>query len=234
MLLLNLAGLAAVYGFMNYLAHFYLDHAKPLPHFTAGVTLPDLARSFGSKYRVKAFEIPPHAGCPHLLSEINKGVARHHEADHWFHTSAFFKQQFQLVKTHLYAARLQSIPKYTYFVAHVLLEMLIDRLLMKQHPQLCPDFYAALLQTDTQALTDYMNLWGMPPENTHQFVLHFERFCAAQYLFEYQHNEGLLYALERVYMRMVGFGFSPADKKHLENCLTLCEAEIAIALPDLF
>lgn len=219
---------------MNYLAHFFLDHTDPRPHFTAGAMLPDLGRSFGKGYRIQAIYLPPQTSAQQLLHHLNAGVERHHHADKLFHTSAFFKQHFELVKSNLYKAQLQSIPKYTYFVAHVLLEMLIDRLLMKQHPHLCDNYYNALLRTDTMVISRYMQLWGMPKEEALKFTGHFELFCTNQYLYHYQTNAGLLYGLERMYQRVMPGYFPEKDKIRLEACITACEEAMEEDLPLLF
>ncbi|OWY22779.1 hypothetical protein C7N43_02500 [Sphingobacteriales bacterium UPWRP_1] len=219
---------------MNYLAHFYLDHTDPRPHFTAGAMLPDLGRSFGKGYRIQAIQLPPQTSTQPLLHEVNAGVARHHHADKFFHTSAFFRRHFELVKSNIYKANLQSIPKYTYFVAHVLLEMLIDRLLMKQHPQLCNHYYNALLQTNTAIIGNYMQLWGMQKKETRQFIGHFELFCTNKYLYHYQTNSGLLYGLERMYRRVMPGSFSENDKQQLEACIAVCEQAMEEDLHALF
>jgi hypothetical protein len=219
---------------MNYLAHYYLDHTDPRPHFTLGLVLPDLVRNFQKQYRLNPLHLTDAKPADEML-HLNQGVHRHFHADKVFHTSTFFDQQNSELKRKLYAAGFESINKYIYFVAHVLLEMVIDRVLIQQHPLLCFNFYDALEKTDKLVIGNYLQISGkFTNEHSEQFLLYFSQFCKSQYLFHYRHNDGLLYGLERMYQRYVPGVFSVADKEKLVVIIEQTEESIAPLLTILF
>ncbi len=219
---------------MNYLAHYYLDHTDPRPHFTLGLILPDLVRNFKKQYRLNPLHLTDATPADKML-HLNQGVHRHFHADKVFHTSAFFDQHNSELKAKLYAAGFESINKYTYFVAHVLLEMIIDKVLLQQHPLLCLNFYHALEKTEKAVIGNYLQISGnLTHEHVNQFLLFFDQFCQNQYLFHYRHYDGLLYGLERMYQRYVPSTFTNADKQKLAAIIEQTEESIAPLLTILF
>ncbi|HRI28711.1 MAG TPA: hypothetical protein PK239_08565 [Chitinophagales bacterium] len=219
---------------MNYFAHFFIDHTHAQPHYTAGLILPDLVRNTNRNLRLPALILPNHSPT-HPITHLNNGVKSHHAADSWFHKSVFFEQHLQTLKNLLYRQQFNSIVKYKYFVAHVLLEMMIDRLLINRFPELCTLFYQQLADTDEQVIAQYLELSGITTaQQTEPILVHFNRFYTSQYLFHYHQTEGLLFGLEQLYRRYVPVAFTPSDKQQLAVCVEAFEVILSANLPRLF
>lgn len=218
---------------MNYFAHFFIDHADERPHYTAGLILPDLVRNTHRNLRLPALNLP-HYTPDNPITHLNEGVARHHFIDHRFHNSPFFEQQLSGLKALLYARSFESIVKYRYFLAHVLLEMMIDAVLIEQYPKRCSAFYQQLAATDEKVLTIYLATSGITDEQIGQILTHFSRFHTSQYLYHYRHTAGLLFGLEQMYRRFVPVVFTKADKQKLADCMEQFTPALNAGLHQLF
>jgi len=219
---------------MNYLAHYYIDHSDNRPHFTLGLVLPDLVRNFKRQYRIKPLHISDME-VNSLLLHLNQGVQRHFFADKVFHSSVFFDRHYSLLKKRIQTSDFNGINKYSYFVAHVFLEMLIDRILISQNPFLGSNFYKAIENTDEELISIYIQkTCDLGVEQVQQFLTHLDMFCKSQYLLQYRHNDGFIFGLQRMYQRYVPTFFTESDKEKLVNLIEEFEFIVSNDLEDLF
>jgi len=178
---------------MNYLSHYYILREYDNPAFTLGKIIPDLLRVFGPAHKIrKAHNIEAPQGASQWMM---KGAYVHLESDRLFHDSAYFEFESQRLKEKIRAG--SSIRKYSYFYAHILLEMLLDRLLVKKHPELGQQFYADLERIEKGDIKSFFELKPIAVD-ADAFMQVLRRFRKSRYLFEYAHDPGFLYAYTRI------------------------------------
>lgn len=209
---------------MNFLSHYFLDKEDERPHFVLGLVLPDLARNFSKHIRIR--EHHTHIKFENeLLGQINEGVQRHLEVDHLFHNSDFFKNNAQYILNILKEQKFETITRHQYALAHIFLEMMLDRLLINAHENLCSDYYTMLSQAEEKNIEKYFRTLNFADSywDSVLFFLYFRRYKHAKYLKEYSHNESFIFALNRVFSKINGQDFSYTDKKKLNH--TIIETE---------
>jgi acyl carrier protein phosphodiesterase len=189
---------------MNFLAHFYLDRMHESSQFVVGAATPDLMSIYNSGFRIKASRVD------HLPAETRAmvdpqfllGLERHFHADRVFHSSPLFAQE-----THALSRMMeerfaeQELPR-KYFIAHILLELLLDKVLIYHDADLLGDYYAhfarlAPYETLRQG-TEIVSAHQMP--NYEAFI---GKFVDNKYLYHYTENDHLIYILRRL-LRRVG------------------------------
>jgi hypothetical protein len=80
------------------------------------------------------------------------------------------------------------------------MEILLDRVLMDEHEELCTQFYQDLSHVNTEEICVFLKMIGLP--NPQNFQIGFDRFVNSRFIFEYKHNEKISFALNRVYQKV--------------------------------
>ncbi len=171
---------------MNYLSHYYLFYPTEKPAFVTGLILPDITRTTHKKFRLKVnFD-----ELPTIFKELEEGVHHHFKTDLIFHKASFFKEHTAAIKGIAKQQQLDAFNKYLFFFAHLVFEMMIDKILMKQHPTLVDSFYTCLLNTDRQLIEKYLH-----HKNKNQYLNQFNTlytlFLERQFLRNYIKPNGL-------------------------------------------
>ena len=128
---------------MNYLAHGFrhLDD----PWFLAGTALPDWLRVLDRRARVPPETLAPFADDPDpRVRSMARGALRHHEDDRRFHGSAAFDETRRAVADVLRRVLRSEDGHRASFVAHLVVEVLLDAELAAESPRRLNDYYAAL------------------------------------------------------------------------------------------
>lgn len=181
---------------LNYFSHYYFDHIPSEPNHNFGLSLPDFVRNFIKGKKLKPEHIPLFEDPQFRL--LAEGTHKHFERDHRFHNSAYFKQSENDLKAILLPVFKElKIGRY-WFAAHVLSEMMIDRVLMKQHPEMLNRFYLDLQNSDGSTINTFLNACGI--EDVETFETRFERFQSSQYLRQYVYDEAMVYSLNRIFI----------------------------------
>lgn len=183
---------------MNFISHFYLDRKVNDSLFFAGVSTPDLVSVFDRNIRLKKSRMPLIMENEASQDEISfyNGVMRHFEADRIFHSSDFFTEE-----THFIARLIESTfekPEYerTFFVAHILFELLLDKILIQQDQTLVPEFYRHLETYPVHELvrlTEWVTHTPMPSYDS--FL---KKFMSKKYLSNYVDPAHVCYILRRI------------------------------------
>lgn len=195
---------------MNFLSHFFIDWQEDDPPYSLGKVLPDLLRNFDGLVRVKPYNEMP---ATNDQKSLHKGVEMHYAVDKYFHQSAFFLQNAQKVKNLMLASGFSDAHRYLFLHAHILLELMLDKLIIINNDQVAQKFYEQLGKIDVvtiQPIFRYNNI-----ENHLAAFMHFySRFLQVRYLYSYTNNESMAYALGRIISRvgMAGFAGSDHDK----------------------
>lgn len=179
---------------MNYLSHYYIDHIEGNPYYNAGLLLPDI-----SKDQVKSYRHQPKQLVATEHMHLFEGCLKHYESDQRFHASDFFAYHQSGLNELVKSAPLSPQVQRRWFIAHVLFELLIDRILVKQDTGIVDRFYAALDQIELESLQTYLRLFqAKSPE---EFIKRFGHFRTVRYIYYYSDTNKLVYSLSRIMLR---------------------------------
>ncbi len=201
---------------MNFISHYYLVRLEKNPHYTLGNILPDLAKVVHKNLRIQEKNLQQTE--IKAYSNISKGIIFHHYTDLLFHRSAFFHTYTDLINKELKAIEFELIVKYKYFIAHIMLEIILDKILIIRNNHLCDDFYNELTKVKKETILNYFTLIKKEKLGP-RFYYFFDQFRKEQYIRQYLHNENIIFALGRVYQRVTGIDFSEKDKQKLLEVL---------------
>ena len=184
---------------MNFLSHFYFDRQSEDPHLILGTVLPDLIRNARNNWRIhpeknaQSFIIPSHE------SSILKGWRRHLEVDRHFHNSEFFYDHTAQIKKTIVPTLKNSVVRPSFF-AHIALELFLDSLLLTNSHIQTNIFYAHLRHSDRMAINRFLEVNQI--DDTPYFFKFFDRFIESKYLDSYREIDHIVYALNRICMRL--------------------------------
>jgi len=199
---------------MNYLSHHYVarrvhpeQEAPPL--FFLGNLLPDLlSQEGGGRLRSAGDATGPLAD----------GIRLHLASDARFHAAPEFKAAQAEVTALLIAAPFTVPVHRRFFVAHILVEIALDALLLEDDPALPEDLYTCLadalvgdLRAEVEAITGY------PVPHLLSMV---ERFVKYRFLGDYAAPKGRARAVARICQRVGIENFTTAAD--LETLADLC------------
>jgi len=184
---------------MNYLAHAlrFLDR----PYFVAGACLPDLLSVADRGTRLRSRHVAPLIDVAEPDdAELYRGVLQHLADDDWFHSTRGFAEVTGEVAVLFRRAIGTGHPTPCSFLGHVVMEMLLDSVLIEQHPEALPRFYEAMHSIDPVRVQAAVNRSARQP--TERLAPLIPRFNAERFLFDYQTPEGLAWRLNQVLKRV--------------------------------
>ncbi|MFK7922157.1 MAG: hypothetical protein AB8H47_09380 [Bacteroidia bacterium] len=187
---------------MNFLSHFYLDRDISNPYFTVGASTPDLVSIFNRRVRLKANRMPDiksGAVSPEQVAFYN-GIHQHFEVDRIFHTSDFFHTETQLISkrlTDIFGAERISRG---FFVAHILLELLLDKILLEHDPSLADTYYRHLEEVGIKQVSE-LTQWAVK-QDLPRYEGFFSRYMDRKYLYHYADWQEVIIVLRRILMRV--------------------------------
>ena len=153
----------------------------------AGTAVPDwlAASDPGSRLRGRPVPLPTEDDLS-PEAELCRGIRVHHADDRVFHQNPVFlslvKRLARHVREHHPKASKQRRFK-ARFLAHVLIEMLLDAELMARDENLVDEYYAALAQTDTTVIRAAVDAIAPRPTKRLDRALHL--FVSTQFLRSY-------------------------------------------------
>jgi hypothetical protein len=184
---------------MNYLAHAlrFLDR----PYFVAGACLPDLLSVADRAVRLRSRRVAPRIEAAEPDdAELYRGVLQHLADDDWFHATRGFAEVTGEVAVLFRRTIGADHPTPCSFLGHVVMEMLLDSVLIEQHPEALPQFYEAMNSIDPFKVQAAVNQCARQP--TERLAHLIPRFNAERFLFDYTTPEGLAYRLNQVLKRV--------------------------------
>lgn len=215
---------------MNYFAHYYFDHKEANPYYNAGLVLPDFARSAAGNKHINTslehdFTLQPH------FFHLNEGSKQHYATDGFFHNTPFFSHCTHFIEDLFVKHNFPKDGQRFWFLSHILFELILDRVLIQQHPQKLDDFYTALRQCSLKTVVDFLALSGK--DGSDRFSKFWNGFLEAQYLQYYLIDEKLLYSINRVVTRAKQPELNEAQALAFIPVVHNAEKEIAAQLPTL-
>jgi hypothetical protein len=209
---------------MNFLSHFYFERKVNDPHRALGSVLPDLLRKMDRDIRVFPEKNVALFIDDQRISRILKGWCRHLATDRFFHNNVFFLEKTRQLKAHL-SPVVANTPIRASFLSHIALELLLDRLLLKDSWLHENDFYGQLQDVDRQSLSRFLELAGL--QDTTLFLTFFNAFINDRYLGTYREMAKVTYALDQVCKKFWPQGLNEDKKLQLTDALNLYETELA-------
>jgi hypothetical protein len=211
----------STFAFLNFFAHFYFDHRLEQHPYNTGLVLPDFLRNFLPGSRVRVEQLAPAQGDSEVQA-LWEGCLMHLERDRHFHGSAYFKEADAALKELFRREGLGKTVPRTWLAAHLLVELMLDRVLMKQAPALLDAFYHSLRNTPPTATTRFLEDAQLDAVT---FLQRLERFNSVAYLYHYPDDGAMTYSLMRIYMQAkVTPEWTLAQQEAVRNLLPEAEA----------
>lgn len=208
---------------MNFLSHFYFDRHTTDANQVIGTVLPDLIKNAKKEWNIhpekKSQEFSADSGLKSLLT----GWKRHLEVDKHFHSSEFFRTHTENIRTAI-APILENSPARPSFVAHIALELMLDSLLLTEAVVEAADFYARLNKSSRDTLKAFLKINNISdPEIFFHFL---DEFLDSAYLHSYREANNIMYALNRICMRLWAEPFTETQKLQLTAVLINYQEEL--------
>lgn len=142
-------------GRMNYLAHHTMarrvfpqnaQKGEMSPLFFVGNLLPDLATLGKARRRLRTHHVADKVG------DLAFGARFHFAADRQFHANAAFVECVAQATAQLKAATFAQPPRRLFFVAHIVVELALDGVLVQNEPETVADLYEMLARVSPEAV----------------------------------------------------------------------------------
>ena len=201
---------------MNFLSHFYFDRHTIDPLQVVGIVLPDLIKNAKKDWNIHPEKKEHEFLINNGLASIIRGWKRHLEVDKHFHSSDFFKEHTNNIRTAIVPI-LENSPTRPSFVAHIALELMLDSLLITESIVDAKTFYVLLSESDRNSLEKFLKLNNIT--DTHIFFNFYDEFLRAEYLNNYREANNIMYALNGICMRVWTDPLTETQKLQLTTVL---------------
>jgi hypothetical protein len=181
---------------LNYFAHGhrFLDE----PYVLTGTALPDWlgAADRGARLRRERMNGNPDP----RAHDLARGIDRHYRDDAWFHATEAFQRTSAEITALLREAEPDDPGFRAWFFGHVLVEMLLDRYLIREDRARLDRYYDALAEVDPLWLEETIRPWlTAPPSNLQRYI---GLFADYRFLYGYLDDDGLARRLEGLARRV--------------------------------
>jgi len=179
----------AIFAALNYFSHFYFDGSDDAA-YNYGLLLPDFVRNFIPK---KKYVLDETAKDP-----ISLGAKMHFKRDHIFHASKIFEEMQEEMKPLVVNAFETMNVKRYFFVNHILCEMMIDRVLIKEDVSKIDEMYRQLKSLNNGSRGAWVK--ENYPDQLTDYLFRLDRFNELKYIKRYMEDEAMSYSVNRVCM----------------------------------
>ena len=201
---------------MNYLSHYFFDRDEDNKYFNIGLILPDLARSHIAKLRIN-----PYKNITFTTKEIasmNDGCNKHFASDRKFHNWMTFVELTNKATDMIRESGDKDINR-DYFITHIMVEILLDKILLDQNPTLADDFYAMIDNVEMDWILKFMRYAGLQDDEL--WKGQHKRFMKAAFLKSYTSVENVVAAVEGV---CANLGMIELNDDQRNLLIEICEA----------
>ena len=204
---------------MNFLAHYLADHIPNDHYHNTGLILPDITRGFVSGFR----NAPPN-GSPPEFEGFFSGCSAHYKSDKIFHGSNFFHKYQEKTNDLLKSSGFGNSFSRKWFISHVIIELFLDRMIIKTDESIADAFYDTLSKTKDSILESYLLAYDC--EDVEGFMEKYKHFRSVKYIYHYRNNNKFVYSLNRIMLRAGLKGLNEPDVKLLEELPTFMESSL--------
>jgi hypothetical protein len=179
------------------------------------MVLPDLLKNARKDWNPR----PEKHGSDFLdkgLKNIYIGWNRHLAVDKHFHSSDFFHTHTRSIRL-LITPFLGTSPAKPFFVAHIALELMLDSLLLKSGRIDTEVFYTHLENAEKGIIHKFLIANDISESNV--FFRFLDEFIKSRYLNSYSNPSEIVYALNRICMRVWDNPFDESQKLQLKGIL---------------
>ena len=201
---------------MNYLSHYYFDRDEDNKYFNLGLILPDLARAHIAKLRIN-----PYKNITFTTKEIasmNDGCNKHFASDRKFHNWMTFVELTNKSTDMIRESGDKDINR-DYFITHIMVEILLDKILLDKNPSLADDFYAMIDSVEMDWILKFMRYAGLQDDEL--WKGQHRRFMKAAFLKSYTSVENVIAAVEGV---CANLGMIELNDDQRNLLIEICEA----------
>ncbi len=208
---------------MHFLSHYYVDRHTADPYRVVGALLPDISPGFTRTYNavIRKNDWTLKQGSAH----IHEGVLRHYDVDRQFHGSAVFEEAVAHALHTLIGSGLDRDRYRLSFIAHIAVELLLDRLLIGTDPGLVNVYYSLLESVERDKLGVYLNRI-MPDSQVQRTLQAFDRFMEIRFLQYFDRTDGAAEGIVRTTKRAIGVDFTAEDRAKLLGALHNIEGDM--------
>lgn len=199
---------------MNYISHYYFDQSKEDVSYLMGTIFPDLMSEYDRTLRAKARVILREDFSDELIP-FRQGIERHYNLDAVFHNSFYFREKTTYLYKQFEQLELNSMPLRKPFFAHILVELLLDRILLDDDFSLAETFYSKLGAPLPNMLKSYLNAIPLNKKGE-TFLEFYQRFLDTTFLKNYIQNEFIINVLSNISYKITKNSFSIKDKNLLK------------------
>ena len=190
---------------MNFLSHYYVHH-RSSEYFNFGLLFPDILGGFSRDLKLGIFKSQYNGGNLDFL----EGVAHHELADGLWHNHAYFTVKRAEMKEILIKHGLDQLPYRPFFITHIILELLLDRMLLSEKNGLGEAMYNSLEKLPQEFLLGLFE----DKEVSESFCLFFQRFLKARFVLNYIDDDKFMISLNQLFTRInqPSIAFSESNK----------------------
>ena len=196
---------------MNFFSHAF-RFIDGDPHFLVGTAIPDWLGMVDRRTRVRraAAERLSEDADP-TTRAMAQGIVQHHVDDDWFHQTRAFAE-LHLAFTGQIGELLAGDTRFRpFFVAHIVIEMLIDAGLTEANSGRLDRYYQRVAEVDPHRVESVVN--RIAPRSTDRLAAFVPRFVREAFLYDYHRDEGVAYRVNRI-LGAIGLNSLPPDFRH--------------------
>lgn len=183
---------------MNFISHYFLDKERTDSMFFLGVSTPDLLSGFDRSVRLKPARLPllMENEAPQTQIQFYNGILRHFEVDRIFHSSDFFYKETHIISRELLKHFSPNEVKRSFFVSHILFELILDRILISGYTDILFSYYKHFREADVMMLVNYTE-W-ITRSSLRGYDRHLHQFAERQMLYRYTDWEFLIRVVKEI------------------------------------
>ncbi len=208
---------------MHFLSHYYYELPGKSPLFIAGLGIPDLAPNFSHAYNSVVKKSVLNNG--YDVQQIQQGIESHYEGDKIFHNSPVFEELMALTTQAFLNAGLSRERLRLSVIAHVAVELMIDRQILIENEQLCYDYYNCLNNASESTISTYFDVLSLE-DLKRKFLIKFQFFKQRRFLFLFSEIENIVMGLGRIYQGVTDVEFTSDEKLFFFNALNNIDSTI--------
>jgi hypothetical protein len=210
---------------MNFISHFYFFKKGQDPYYNCGLIFPDWLAAYNkTKFQLQILTQNTNE------ERLEAGIQNHLLGDKMFHGSDYFREQTHGIKLLLEKSTLDKDQFRFSFLAHIILEMMIDRLLLLKDPNIGTSFYDNLDSCDDNLLLYFALRNSRVDEG---FLTLIQKFKRHRFILQYIKTDVFVYSLNRSIGR-VGLNLNDDQGREMMELLDTIEAYVNDNIQGLF